>query len=60
MKLGLGLYDGMVTADNLRFAKQMSATQSPICRKTACLRPKMAIGLMKICAACKNLSPATG
>ena len=26
MKLGLGLYDGMVTADNLRFAKQMSAT----------------------------------
>lgn len=26
MKLGLGLYDGMVTPDNLRFAKQMSAT----------------------------------
>jgi mannonate dehydratase len=26
MKLGLGLYDGMVTADNLRFAKQLSAT----------------------------------
>jgi mannonate dehydratase len=26
MKLGLGLYDGMVTVDNLRFAKQMSAT----------------------------------
>jgi mannonate dehydratase len=26
MKLGLGLYDGMVTAENLRFAKQMSAT----------------------------------
>jgi mannonate dehydratase len=26
MKLGLGLYDGMVTADNLRFAKQVSAT----------------------------------
>ncbi len=26
MKLGLGLYDGMVTADNLRFAKQMSVT----------------------------------
>ena len=26
MKLGLGLYDGMVNADNLRFAKQMSAT----------------------------------
>ncbi len=26
MKLGLGLYDGMVTADNLRFARQISAT----------------------------------
>ncbi len=26
MKLGLGLYDGMVTPDNLQFAKQMSAT----------------------------------
>jgi len=26
MKLGLGLYDGMVTAENLRFAKQVSAT----------------------------------
>ena len=26
MKLGLGLYDGMVTADNLRFAKQLSVT----------------------------------
>jgi mannonate dehydratase len=26
MKLGLGLYDGMVTTENLRFAQQMSAT----------------------------------
>jgi mannonate dehydratase len=26
MKLGFGLYDGMVTAENLRFAKQLSAT----------------------------------
>jgi mannonate dehydratase len=26
MKLGLGLYDGMVTEENLTFAKQMSAT----------------------------------
>jgi mannonate dehydratase len=26
MKLGLGLYDGMVNADNLRFAQQMSVT----------------------------------
>ena len=33
MKLGLGLYDGMVTADNLRFAKQMSATAH--CRPSA-------------------------